>query len=123
MPASFSSTSSTVDNLIGGGHSVLSRSITLLSGQNLVRGAVLGKITTGGKYILSLSGASDGSQTPDAILAETTDASAADKVTVAYFNGDYQSGGLTLGASHTIASITEGLRGKGINIVVPQVTY
>jgi len=123
MPASFSSTSSTADNLIGGEHSVLSRSITLLSGQNLVRGAVLGKITTGGKYILSLSGASDGSQTPDAILAETTDASAADKVTVAYFNGDYQSVELTLGASHTIASITEGLRGKGINIVVPQVTY
>jgi hypothetical protein len=124
MPlASFSSSSSTVDNLVGGENPVLSRQITLISGQNLVRGAVLGKITTGGKYNLSLSGAGDGSQTPDAILAEACDASAGDKVTAAYFNGDFQSGGLTLGTAHTAASITEGLRAKGINIVVPQITY
>lgn len=123
MPASFSSSSSTVENLIGGEKVVLSRSITLITGQNLVRGALLGKITASGKYNLSLSAASDGSQTPDAILAEDCDATSADKVTVAYFNGDFQSVGMTLGTAHTVASVTEGLRVKGINIVVPQVTY
>ena len=45
MPASFSSTSYTPDGLLVGEDVVLSRQITLISGQNCARGAVLGKIT------------------------------------------------------------------------------
>src|SRR5687767_14257028 len=110
MPVSFSSASSTAnDAIIGGEKIILTRSITLIAGQNLARGAVLGKITASGKYTVSLSAAGDGSQIPDAILAIPTDATAADQATVAYFNGDFQSLGLTLGAAHTVASILEGL--------------
>ena len=87
MPASFSSATFNLDGLLIGEHPVTSRQITLLSGQNLARGAVLGKITASGKYILSLSGAADGSQTPDAVLAEATDASGGDVATPAYFRG------------------------------------
>jgi len=123
MPASFTTASSTAENLVGGEKTILSRPVTLITGQNLPRGAVLGLITASGKYTLSMSAAADGSQTPDCILAEACNATAADKTTVAYFNGDFQSAGLTLGAAHTVASITEGLRVKGINIVIPQVTY
>ena len=61
MPASFSSTDYPFDKLFGGPAPIVERKITVLSGQNLTRGAVLGKITASGKYILSLSAAVDGS--------------------------------------------------------------
>lgn len=116
--ADFTSTTNTNDKLVAGptGH-LHSRQITLITGQNLVRGAVLGKITASGKYNLSLSAAGDGSQTPDLILAEDCDATAADKVTVAYDRGDFAESALTLGAAHTADSIREGLRDKGITLV------
>lgn len=121
MTASFSSASFVPDRLVAGPPElVFSRKITLIAGQNLTRGAVLGKITASGKYNLSLSAAVDGSQTPDAVLAEDTDATAADVDTVAYFRGDFDETELTLGAAHTLASIREGLRGKGIFLVTPQ---
>lgn len=108
----------TPDNLIAGNaHLLVARKITLVSGQNVVRGAVLGKITASGKYNLSLSAAADGSQTPDLILAEDCDASSGDKTALAYARGDFADIALTLGAGHTVASITEGLRGKGITII------
>lgn len=106
------------DKLIAGNaHLLVGRKVTIVSGQNLTRGAVLGKITASGKYNLSLSGASDGSQTPDLILAENCDATSADKVALAYARGDFNANALTLGTGHTVASITEGLRAKGITLI------
>lgn len=106
------------DKLIAGNaHLLVGRKVTIISGQNLTRGAVLGKITASGKYNLSLSGASDGSQTPDLILAENCDASSGDKVALAYARGDFNAAALTLGTAHTVASITEGLRAKGITLI------
>ena len=66
------------------------------------------------KYNLSLAAATDGSQTPMAILSEDTDASAADKTTLAYTKGGFNENSLTVGTGHTVASIREGLREKGI---------
>lgn len=118
MAAAYTATTSTPDGLIAGNANLLvHESITLISGQNLLRGTVLGKITAGGKYNKSLSAAVDGSQTPWAILAEDCDASAGDKVTVAYFRGDFRADKLILGASHTVASIKQGLRDKQIEII------
>ncbi len=119
MPANFATEGTyTPDNLFNGNADLLlAKKVIIISGQNLTRGAVLGKITTGGKYNLSLSTASDGSQTPDAILAETADASGGDTSALAYTRGDFLTNALTLGASHTVASITEGLRAKGINLL------
>lgn len=92
------------------------RKVTIASGRTLVAGTVLGKITSGGKYIASLSGASDGSQTPDFVLAHDVDASGADTEALVIETGTVVATALTLGASHTIASIREGLRVKGILI-------
>lgn len=117
MPASFSSDSTTRDNLLAGERAPIARQITLISGQNLARGAVLGKITASGKYTLSLSASADGSQTPDLILAEDTDASSADVVTVAYEAGVFNENELDIGTGHTADSIREGLRAKGIYLV------
>lgn len=121
MTASFTSATYTPDRLVAqNAHLLIDESITLVSGQNLARGALLGKITSGGKYTLSLSGASDGSQTPVAILAEATDASGGDKVTVAYFRGDFDASAVTFGASHTAASTKVALRALGIQLLTTQ---
>jgi hypothetical protein len=105
-------------NLIAGNaHLLLSQKITLAAGQNLTAGAVLGKITAGGKYVLSTSAAVDGSEAPDLILAEDCDASAGDREELAYSRGDFGDLALTVGAGHTVASITDALRSKGITII------
>lgn len=104
------------EDLIAGGNDLTSISITLLSGQNLKRGSLLGKITSGGKYVLSLSASSDGSQTPAAILAVDCDASGGDKVTVAYLTGSFDGNAVTYGTAHTLASTREALRDVGINL-------
>lgn len=121
MPASFSSASYSEDKLIAGNaHLLVGKKVTLISGQNLTRGAVLGKITASGKYNLSLSAAADGSQTPDLILAEDCNASAGDKEALAYSRGDFNINALTIGTAHTATSIAEGLRAKGIVLVPAQ---
>ncbi|MDP9176694.1 MAG: head decoration protein [Gemmatimonadota bacterium] len=74
----------------------------------------------GEKYKLSASAAVDGSETPDVILVQDCDASAGDAEALVYTRGDFNSNALTLGAGHTVASIREGLRGKGINLVGSQ---
>lgn len=124
MPlADFSSTSLTPNDALLVDDKETHVQITLLSGQNLTRGAVLGKITASGKYTLSASAAVDGSQTPDLILAEDTNATGGDKLTVAYEVATVNEAKLILGAGHTLASIREGLRVKGILLQQSQATY
>ena len=103
--------------IAGNAHLLVARTVTIVSGQNLPRGAVIGKIDAEGKYQLSLSAETDGSQTPDLILAEACDATSADAKALAYSRGDFNANALTLGAGHTVASITEGLRAKGIALL------
>lgn len=102
------------DNLIAGEYPRVGRMVTIASGANLTKGAVLGKITASGKYKLSASAASDGSEVPDAILAETANAASADVQAVVYFSGEFNELALTLGAGHTASSIKAGLRDKNI---------
>lgn len=102
------------DNLIAGGKDIVTESTTLLTGQNLTRGALLGKVTASGKHVLSLAAAVDGSEVPDAILAKDTDATDEDLVTAAYLAGEFNEDALTYGAGHTAASVKDALRAKGI---------
>ncbi len=76
-----------------------------------------------GKYKLSAAAATDGSQIPDCILAVDTDASAADVATMAYFRAQVDDSKVVLGSGHTAASIREGLRLKGIDLVSVSTTY
>ena len=56
---------------------------TLASGSGLVViGTVLGKLTTGGKYVPLAPGASTGAQNAAAIILETADATSADRLVV-----------------------------------------
>lgn len=122
MPASYSSSAISYDGLIAGEQPVISKKKTLVSGQNLTRGAVLGRITTGGKYTLSASAAADGSQTPLAVLAEDCDASGGDKECLVYERGDFNAAKLTFGTGHsaTTTATLDALRDVNINVVTVQ---
>jgi hypothetical protein len=70
--------------IVSEGNGRISReTITVLSGQNLQAGAVLGKVTASGKYKALDPAAADGSQSAAVILYEAVDASAADAEGVA----------------------------------------
>jgi hypothetical protein len=102
------------DNLLAGEYPRVQRLVTIAAGADLVKGAVLGKITASGKFKLSASAAADGSQTPDAILAENASAASADVQAVVYYAGEFNETALVLGVGHTIDSIRPTLRSKNI---------
>jgi len=105
----------TPDNLIAGDFPLVSDEVTVISGQNVARGCVLGKITASGKYTACDQLASDGSQTPEAVLAQATDASGGD-VTKApvYLTGEFNSSLLTFGATTTAADLKAAMRTKSL---------
>jgi hypothetical protein len=74
---------------------------TLITGQNLVRGAVLGRITASGKFILCDTGAIDGSEAPVAILVHDIDATAGDLTCQVYQGGAFHKDEMTWDASFT----------------------
>src|SRR5690606_4495430 len=100
----------TPDNLIADDYPLMTETVTIASGQDLTRGAVLGKVSSSGEYKLSASGAGDGSETPTAILLQDTDASAGALSAPVAISGAFNARALTVGAGHTVASITDGLR-------------
>ncbi|WP_265822529.1 head decoration protein [Geovibrio ferrireducens] len=103
------------DNLIAGTFPRQTAGIVLASGSALKRGALLGK-DTDGKFKLSLAAAEDGSEDPVAILAEDVDATAGDKVTIAYTTGEFASDELTYGPGHTAESVKDALHIRSIFI-------
>ena len=109
------------DTLIAGhNQKPITRDVTIVSGQTLVRGALLGKITASGKYNLSLVGAGDGSEVPVAILVVDTDASAGDLAAPIYEAGEFNEAAITFGTGHTVASVRDGLRDLGIHLKATQ---
>lgn len=104
-----------------GADDIIGKGITLAAGSNLQRGTVLGVITSSGKYVAATGSASDGSQTPTAVLAEDTNASAGDVKTIAYFEGTFVEGRLILGDAMQIGPVRAALRSVGIytDIAIP----
>jgi hypothetical protein len=102
------------DSLIAGDMPLRARKVTIGTSQTIVRGHVLGQITTGGNVIVSLSDAEDGSEVPRFIAAESITTGGSTAEAIVYEAGEFNEDALTLGASHTIATIREGLRGLGI---------
>lgn len=94
--------------------------VTILADQVLAAGAAVGQITTGGKYILSLAAAVDGSQAIAGILAEACDATGADKQAFVYYTGRFRQSKVVFGTGHTAAANRRTLAQKGIQIVAGQ---
>jgi hypothetical protein len=106
----------TPDNLHAGDFPTVTEDVTVASGQNLVRGAVVGKVEYTGEVKLSLEAADDGSEVPFGILVSAVNASAEAKGGTVYLTGEFNERSLTIGAGHTAASIKDGLRALGIFI-------
>lgn len=107
------------DLLVAGDHPIRTKMITVASGQVQPRGALMGKVTADGKYILSLSAAADGSEDPELILVEDVDATGGDVVAEAYVAGDFNSNAMTFGTGHTAASVRDGLAARSIYLNDP----
>lgn len=117
MSASFSMDSYIPKEIVAGDFPLVTEGGTIASGQNIKRGALLGKITSSGKLVLSLAAAEDGSETPYAVLAdEEVNASAGDVGATWYLTGQFNAANLTIGTGHTAASVRAGLRSLGIFI-------
>lgn len=104
----------TPDNLIAGETQLVSETGTLLAGQVLPRGALLGKITATGKLTLSTSAATDGSQNPYGILYDAYDSTAGDLSAGLYIKGEFNPNAMTFGAGQTAAGVKAALRDLGI---------
>jgi Bacteriophage lambda head decoration protein D len=83
--------------------------VTLVSGQNLVAGTVLGKISASGKYAAYDDQASDGTQTAVAILYEASDASGGDLVVCAITRSAEVNGNELTWPTGSPADITAGV--------------
>jgi hypothetical protein len=76
-------------------------------------------VAAGTKYKLAAAAATDGSDDPVAILIEDCDATAADTECLVYEGGEFNANALTLGAGHSIASVTAALKSRGIHLITP----
>jgi hypothetical protein len=115
MEPSFSTqTSPAPDKLVAGEYPRVRVRVTIAAGQNLQKNSVLGRVTAGGKFVLSASAAADGSQAPVAVLPEAVDATGGDRTADVYLTGEFAKSALVLGAGHTAAAIEWGLTARGI---------
>lgn len=88
-----------------GNYPLAVRAVTIVSGAGvLIRGTVIGQITSGLKYKTALSASSDGSEDPRLILAEDVDATSGDVAAKAYCSGDFDQSKLTFGTGITAAA-------------------
>ncbi len=102
------------DNLLAGSFPRVTEQVTILSGETLVRGTVLGKVTASGKCVVVDSSAEDGSEDSYAILSEAVDASGGDVVSVAYLTGQFNENALVFGGSDDIDDHRAALRALSI---------
>lgn len=79
----------TPEQRYAGDANLITNTFTLASGQNLPDLSVVGRITASGLLTLCNPGASDGSQTPVAILVEATNASGGNTATQFYVAGEF----------------------------------
>jgi hypothetical protein len=85
--------------------------VTLVSGQNLKSGTVVGKITSGGKYTAYDDDNSDGSETAAGLLCYDTDASGGDVATAVIVKRDaiVSSNGITWASTNDATDKTNGI--------------
>ncbi|MCU7839766.1 MAG: head decoration protein [Candidatus Thiodiazotropha sp. (ex Troendleina suluensis)] len=83
------------DNLIAGSAPIVTNDGVLASGQTLVRGAVVGRVTASGELVQCNPGAADGSEVPVGILVHPIDASAAAKNCQFYVGGEFHMNEMT----------------------------
>ena len=99
----------------------MTESITLAAAQVLTRGALLGRVTGSGEYVLSLAASADGSEVPVAVLADDADTTGGAATGAAYLSGEFNDNAIIFGTGHTAASVKDGLRDLNIYLKTPVV--
>ena len=74
-------------------------------------------VAAGTKYKLSAASATDGSDSPQVILAHDMDASGGDKEVEVFELGGFNQNKLTFGSGHSAATVREPLRARGIHLI------
>lgn len=109
------------DNLVVPGVTLLTERATLLSGQDVVRGTALGKITASGKLrTWGGAGSDDGHRTFYAIAAEDADATGGDVGISVYLKGAFYKSNVTIDGDQTaddVEDIVSTARDIGIFLV------
>lgn len=98
----------TPDNLIAGEYPRVARYALVKGG--LPVGAVLGQIGQTGEFVLSTTAATDGSEKPQAILAESVPESEGFVQAHVYLSGQFNGHALTVGEGHTLESVIQKLQ-------------
>lgn len=105
-----------------GGTLVETMPVTIVSGQVLTAGSVLGRITASKKYALSLAAAVDGSEViRPVVLMHDVDATAGDVAATAWHAGKFDPAMLVIGAGHDLAAVREAF--LGTPMFVPDVAH
>lgn len=102
------------DQLLSGPLQVVSDTVTIKAGATYKRGTVLGMVTASGKYTLSVATETDGSEIPQAILADDVNASAVDTLAGVYLMAEINQNRITFDPSWTLATLKPALRPYGI---------
>lgn len=110
----------TPDEFIAGDYPVKTEPETILSGQDLPARSVLGRVTASGKWVLSLSASSDGSEVPRAILAKAIDASSGDVDGPVFKSGTFNPTLLNIGTGHTVATVKAAFEGTPLFLHEPK---
>lgn len=97
--------------------SPLTTSVMLAAGQGVLKkGAVIGKMTEGGKYKLVDKKATDGSEVAFKVLAEEVDTTGTDIMAVAFKRGIFRADALYVAEGDTVEDHSEELRALSIYI-------
>lgn len=101
--------------------------VTIEQGQVLKAGAILGRKTASGKFVLCAAKAeddsaiTDGSERAMRILSMDVDASAGDRKATVYVTGVYLESGVTVGRGHSIESVRDDLELRSIYLEAPSI--
>ncbi len=104
----------TQENLFAGDFPRHTDTVTIAAGETLTAGAVLGEVTADGTFKLSVAAATDGSETPIAILQNDVDASAGAIKAAVWFTGCFNEDAVQFGAGHDKSTAKPGLRSRSL---------
>lgn len=92
----------------------------LAAGQNLSRGAIMGRVTATGELVLSEKGATDGSETPVAALAHSVDASGGATPCQLVRGGWLSTHAINFHNSWDLAGLKAAFDGTPLSLVTPE---
>ncbi|WP_026988734.1 head decoration protein [Fodinicurvata fenggangensis] len=119
MPADSAEFEYQPGHFVSGDFPIHTQPVTIASGEELEARSVLGQVTADGTFKLSASGASDGSETPKAILAYAVDASGGAVEAAVYMSGSFDPDKLVYGTGHDAESVAQALLGSPIFLRKP----